>query len=266
MLRARSTSSPNGEVVIQYSVNPSAQPQVTTTSLPSAVAGTPYSATLTGSGGTAPYAWSLDSGSLPDGLSLSPDGTISGTPTTAGTPDFTVELTDSTTPSGQTATQQLSITVSEAAPAFTSDSPPLTSGHAATYPYQFAATDAASWSLSGDAPSWLTISATGLVSGTPPDGTTSFTYSVIAANSASSAHRRAVYQVAGERRWLLPAPDLQVTDTASPNPVISGHQLTYTITVANTGGAAATNVVVVDTLPASVHFGSAATTQGSCTR
>ncbi|MCC6183993.1 MAG: putative Ig domain-containing protein, partial [Microthrixaceae bacterium] len=56
---------------------------VSTTALPSATAGDAYSATLTATGGTGPYTWSMapGSGSLPSGLSLDPStGTISGTP------------------------------------------------------------------------------------------------------------------------------------------------------------------------------------------
>jgi uncharacterized repeat protein (TIGR01451 family) len=63
-----------------------------------------------------------------------------------------------------------------------------------------------------------------------------------------------------------PAPDLAVTNSDSPDPVVSGQRLTYTITATNTGGATATGVTVSDQLPASVHFDSMATTQGTCTR
>ncbi len=54
---------------------------VTTTSLPAATAGQAYSATLTAADGTAPYTWSVTSGSLPAGLSLNPaTGAITGRP------------------------------------------------------------------------------------------------------------------------------------------------------------------------------------------
>jgi Bacterial Ig-like domain (group 3) len=88
---------------------------VTTTSLPAGTVGTSYSAALTAAAGTTPYSWSLAGGSLPDGLSLSADGTISGTPQAAGDVDFTVQVTDSSTPTAQVATQALSIDIDQAA-------------------------------------------------------------------------------------------------------------------------------------------------------
>ncbi len=88
---------------------------ITTTSLGGGTQGIPYSATLSASGGTTPYAWSLASGSLPSGLTLSPGGTISGTPTVAGTSNFTVSVSDSSSPT-QTATQVESITVTQKPP------------------------------------------------------------------------------------------------------------------------------------------------------
>ena len=58
--------------------------------------------------------------------------------------------------------------------------------------------------------------------------------------------------------------DLSLTKTASPNPAQAGVTLSYRITATNNGPAVATNVNVADTLPAGVAFGSATTTQGSC--
>ena len=51
--------------------------------------------TFTGSGGTPPYTWSACNQPLPPGLALSPGGTLSGTPTQAGTFTFDVCITDS---------------------------------------------------------------------------------------------------------------------------------------------------------------------------
>jgi len=58
--------------------------------------------------------------------------------------------------------------------------------------------------------------------------------------------------------------DLSLTKTASPNPGQTAVPLSYRITVTNNGPATATNVVVTDTLPGSVAFGSATATQGNC--
>jgi hypothetical protein len=74
------------------------------------------------SGGTAPLTWALDSGSLPPGLSIASDGTLSGNPTTAGTYKFVLRATDSATPA-QTATQSFTVMV-ETAPTITTTSLP----------------------------------------------------------------------------------------------------------------------------------------------
>lgn len=73
---------------------------VTTTSLPAADTGQPYDAVLTATGGTGPLTWSVAGGSLPSGLSLSGQGEISGTPTTAGDSSVTVQATDTLGVSG----------------------------------------------------------------------------------------------------------------------------------------------------------------------
>ncbi len=82
------------------------------TTLPVAVVGTPYSTTLTASGGKAPLAWILAPGSLlPTGLTLSTAGVISGTPSGSGSFTFTAQVTDSTPGTPQTASQTFSLTI-----------------------------------------------------------------------------------------------------------------------------------------------------------
>ena len=69
---------------------------IVTTDLPSGTQFLPYTETLLAKGGTPPYKWKLESGSLPDGLILdSLAGIISGTPSLADSFDFTVRVTDS---------------------------------------------------------------------------------------------------------------------------------------------------------------------------
>ena len=73
---------------------------MTTTNLTVGTIGVPYTSTLSASGGLAPYSWALVGGSLPPGLSLSSDGTISGTPTISGRYPVTFAVTDSNLLSG----------------------------------------------------------------------------------------------------------------------------------------------------------------------
>lgn len=63
--------------------------------LPYGSVGAPYAQTLEASAGSAPHAWTVTSGSLPDGLSLaSATGVLSGVPAAAGTSVFTIGVTD----------------------------------------------------------------------------------------------------------------------------------------------------------------------------
>jgi hypothetical protein len=76
--------------------------------MPAGTIGSAYSQTLTSSGGTTPLAWSLLSGSLPPGLTLSSSGVISGTVGAgAATYSFTVKVLDT---NGVFATKALTIT------------------------------------------------------------------------------------------------------------------------------------------------------------
>jgi Putative Ig domain len=99
--------STNATTTVNLSINIVTVPIITISSLPSGKISVTYSQTLTASGGTAPYSWSISTGSLPGGLSLSA-GVISGIPTTAGTFNFAVQVTDN---QGAAITANLSITI-----------------------------------------------------------------------------------------------------------------------------------------------------------
>lgn len=100
-----------GNAPFVITIQPGAPPQpplvLATTSLAPAEAGSAYSATLSSSGGSS-YTYSLASGVLPSGLTLSANGVISGTPTAAGTFTFTISVTDQ---SGRKADRQLTLEV-----------------------------------------------------------------------------------------------------------------------------------------------------------
>jgi Domain of unknown function (DUF4082)/Bacterial Ig domain len=95
--------------------------KVGTTSLPNGTTSVAYSQSLAATGGTSPYVWSLSSGALPAGLTLSSSGSISGKPTVAGSSTFSLAVKDSTS---TFASANLSINVVTAAPPSVSISSP----------------------------------------------------------------------------------------------------------------------------------------------
>ena len=99
---------------------PPPPPSIATTTLPNGVAGTPYSAALTATGGTSPDAWTVTSGALPAGLTLTSGGTITGTPSGQGSSAFTVQVVDAS-PSPLAASAPLSIVVFPATSSVSTD-------------------------------------------------------------------------------------------------------------------------------------------------
>src|SRR5205823_3595583 len=160
--------------------------------LPAAGPGASYSQTLAATGGTAPYTWSILTGSLPTGLNLSGAGVISGTATSSGTSLVGVKVTDSGNPA-QTATRTLVITV---AAVLTIDTPSLPIGVVGkAYQTTLAASGGSapySWSVaSGSLPAGITLNSAGLLSGTASSaGTFSFVAQVTdaAASPQTATH------------------------------------------------------------------------------
>jgi hypothetical protein len=110
---ATDTAGNTASAMVTVTIVPKPALAITTTSLPGATEGVPYSATLAATGGTTPFTWSVTG--LPAGLSVDPTtGVISGTPaagTSAGSPyTLGVTVTDSDTPP-ETASTTLSLSV-----------------------------------------------------------------------------------------------------------------------------------------------------------
>ncbi len=199
-------------------------PQVATTALPQATAGTSYSAPLASTGGTQPISWEITAGSPPDGVYLS-DGVLQGYPSTAGTSVFTVQATDD---DGRTASRQLSITVVEFA--ITGTLPPAY----VDVPYSsnlgsVNGTAPVTFQLySGSLPDGLDLSPSGLLSGVPASSS-SATFTVRATDQGGAT---------ADRQYTL-------KPVASPTPVITTTSLpgaqqgiAYAATVATVGGTA----------------------------
>lgn len=144
---------------------------ISTTGLPGGVVGTPYNAQLTATGGQQPpLTWTLLSGTLPNGLTLSTSGAITGTPTVASTFNFVVQVVDAGVGQGrQVRTQAFSIAVAPAPLVIVTTA----LGQATAFvPYSQAITAAGgdppyTWSLaSGTLPTGITFSSAGVLSGT----------------------------------------------------------------------------------------------------
>jgi hypothetical protein len=193
---------------------------VSTSSLPQGVVNSSYSATLQASGGIQPYTWAVSGGSLPGGLTLSPTGTISGTPTASGTFSFSVTVTDSETPTAKTTTASLSISVNPALTITTASLPGATIG--VSYNQTLVATGGIqpySWALAtgSSLPAGLTLSSAGVISGTPTGpltGTTTFTVTVTDSESPGKS-------VSTTLSINVTAQPLTITTTSLPAGVIN---------------------------------------------
>lgn len=170
---------------LSLTINLPAPPNITTTSaslLPNGTVTQAYSRTLQVSAGTGPFTWSIQSGSLPPGITLAPlTGVISGTPTTAGTFNFTPQVTDSLSQTDATP-PALSITIGLPAPPDITTTSLPNATVASAYSQTVVATGgtgALTWSISaGSLPPGLNPinPTTGQITGTPTTaGTFNFT-------------------------------------------------------------------------------------------
>lgn len=185
---------------------------ITTLSLPDGSVNVAYSATLAASGGTAPYLWSIPTGSLPAGLSLDTrTGAITGTPTTLGTSTFTVQVNDSTFGTVPLSAQK-SFTINIAVPLVISTTSLSNAAVGTAYSATLQATGGKqpyTWSLaSGSLPAGLQLNAnTGEISGTP---------------AASGAGTALIIVVVTDSNGQSARQQLSLTVTAPSNPVTFG--------------------------------------------
>jgi hypothetical protein len=227
--------------------------EITTAALRDAVVGAPFGAQVEAAGGIAPYTFGF--GGLPAGLLGATNGSISGTPTAAGTFTVTAEVTDSR---GQRASRTLSLTVVArltitsspgAAPVPLGQA--ISGGFAAAGgrpPYQWAVT-------SGALPPGVGfVSTTGALSGAPTaEG--SFTFGVTVTDSLQNT--------ATSSATIRVLPPLSVNAATLPGGVVG---TAYGSSVGATGGQAPYSFSVVDgSLPPGVTLGADGSLTGTPT-
>jgi Bacterial Ig-like domain (group 3)/Putative Ig domain len=199
---------------------------IASTALPNGDAGSNYTQTLSTSGGTAPFTFT-SSGTLPSGVNLSSTGVLTGTPTATGTYTFTLTVTDA---AGAMSTQNYIVHIN---PALAITTTALHNGDVGvSYTQTLSATGGAGAGLytfmpAGSLPGGLTLSSSGVISGTPTTPG-SYTFSVTASDGlALTPGQNFTIQIGATTTMV----------SSSANPAVFGQVLTFTATVSGDAGA-----------------------------
>ena len=225
----RVTDSASTVAEASRSINVAGQLLVTTPTLPAGEVAQSYSSAITTSGGSGAVTFSVSSGALPTGLTLSSTGMLSGTSTNTGTSSFTVTATDAV---GRSVSRSYTVTI---APAFAITTSRLNdaligvaysqslSGAGGVTPY--------SWEIvSGSLPTGLVLNAaTGVISGTPTVAATpNITFGLRDATSRLVSKALAVNAVAALGITTAVLPDASTGGVYSTAIQVSGGKSPFT--------------------------------------
>ena len=230
-------------------------------SLEPAQVGAAYSQAVTANGGVAPYIFQMTSGALPAGIALDSSGLLSGTPSAAGSFSFGVSATDA---NGISGSKTYAMTVG--APAITIDPSSLLAAQVnvgysqvltasgGTAPYSYKVTG-------GALPAGLTLSSSGVLSGTPT-ASGSFAFTVTATDSSTGTG--APFPAIGSFSLTVNAPAITIAPAALP----SGQDgIAYTlVSLAASGGTAPYSYkVTAGAMPPGLMLNSAGVLSGTPT-
>ena len=238
-------------------VKSTACPMITVTNpaITTGTAGTAFSQTFTASGGLAPYTFTTVS-SLPTGLTLSSAGVLNGTPTQTGTFPIVVRATDANACFGNGTTYSLVI----GCPTITVTNPATSTGTAGTaFSQTFTRTGgigAVTFSTVSTLPTGLTLSAAGVLSGTPTQ-TGTFSIVVTATDANSCFGNGTTYSL------VIGCPTITVTNPATTTGT-AGTAFSQTFT--RTGGIGAVTFTTVSTLPTGLTLSAAGVLSGTPTQ
>lgn len=223
-------------------------PGFATTTLRDGAVGAAYSETLQPTGGKAPFTYRLIVGSLPAGLRLQ-GNVITGTPTALGTASFTLEVRDV---NNQVGTQAFTLRVISTLAISTTTLPTGDTGR--PYSTQLAATGGnapLSWSATGTLPPGLSLSSSGLLSGTPT-AAGSFTFTARVTDALSLTDSRALTVV-------IQGPPV-ITTSALDDAYVG---VPYTFTLAVSGGRAPFSWSITDSPPPGLTLSSSGVLSGN---
>ena len=215
---------------------------ITPASLSSWPAGTPYSQTLTASGGNGTYTFAVTAGTLPPGWSLSSSGVLSGTATASNIYNFTVTATDQSTGTGAPYSGSRAYSATVTSPSFTLTPPNLSAAVGQAYTGNFVAgggTAPYTYTLYNTTlPPGLSLAADGTLSGTPTSAGT-FNFSVVARDSTAGGG--SPYGIVDNYNFTVSPPSAPTTGPVSATVAYNSSANSITLSLS---GPSATSVAV----------------------
>jgi cyclophilin family peptidyl-prolyl cis-trans isomerase len=190
------------------------KPAISSNAAPAGILGIGYSHTFTATGSPAPTFSTTDP--LPTGLTLSPAGVLSGTPSAIGTFAGTVTATNV----AGTSEQAFNIVINQQ-PAFTNGPPPAsgTVGTAYSFSYTASGSPAPTFALtSGALPAGLSLNPSGAISGTPTTAGGPFTGTVTASNGIGTAATQDFSITVAKGTATVTLDDMTLTQTYDGTP------------------------------------------------